>query len=231
MAAMPSSAERRNMLWLALIGEQAGMHMRVQGLDPTVEHLGKAGDLLDRSDRNTGARNGFRGRAGRNDVDAGVVQAAGELGETGLVVDADQCTADRPAPIVLGHPMVAFRPVQVTPRVATAAKTSTSSCLSTTLIRSCRVAVVVVVEDGHRLLRQDRPGVRACVDEVHGASSHLDTVCQRIRHRVRTRERGQQRRMRVENAADELGKKLRTKDFHEPGGHDQIGLIRRGGFR
>src|ERR1700738_276701 len=128
------------MLWFALIGEQASMHMRVQGLDPTVKHLGKTGDLLDGSDRNTYARNGFSCRACRHDVHSGVVQTAGEFGETSLVVDTDQCTADRPAPIVRGHPIVAFRPVQVTPRVATAAKTSTSSCLSTTLMRSCRVA-------------------------------------------------------------------------------------------
>ena len=39
--------QRRNMFGFALIGEQAGMHVRVQGLDPAVEHLGEAGDLLD----------------------------------------------------------------------------------------------------------------------------------------------------------------------------------------
>ena len=41
--------QRRNMFGFALIGEQAGMHVRVQGLDPAVEHLGEAGDLLDRA--------------------------------------------------------------------------------------------------------------------------------------------------------------------------------------
>ena len=138
------------MFGFALIGEQAGMHVRVQGLDPAVEHLGEAGDLLDWRDRNTDACNGFGCRTGGHDVHPGVVQAAGQLGEPGLVVDADQCAPDRPAAglhkIVMlltsaeSHPMVAFPPVQVTPRVASASKTSTSSRRSTTLIRSCRVA-------------------------------------------------------------------------------------------
>ena len=35
-----------------------------------------------------------RGRAGRDDLDAGLVQAAGELVEAGLVVDADERAAD-----------------------------------------------------------------------------------------------------------------------------------------
>ncbi len=72
--------------------------------------------------------------------------------------------------------MVAFRPVQVTPRVASAASTSTNSRRSTTLIRSCRVLFVVVVEHRHGLLRQDRPGVGARVDQMHGAAGDLDAV-------------------------------------------------------
>ena len=40
--------QRRNMFGFALIGEQAGVHVRMQRLDPAVEHLGEAGDLLDR---------------------------------------------------------------------------------------------------------------------------------------------------------------------------------------
>src|SRR5205823_11845102 len=106
----------------------------MQRLDPPVEHLGEAGDLLHRDDGNTVASNGFRGRSGRDDIDPGVMQAAGQLGESRLVVDADQCAANRPAPIVRAHPIIAFRPIQVTPRVASASKTSTSSRRSTTLM-------------------------------------------------------------------------------------------------
>ena len=53
--------ERRDVLGFALIGQQAGMHPRVQCLDPAVEHLGEAGELLDRGDRNPYVGNGFRG--------------------------------------------------------------------------------------------------------------------------------------------------------------------------
>src|SRR6185312_4870321 len=136
----PEIGQRRNMFGFALIGEQTGVHVRMQRLHPAVEDLGEAGDLLDWRDGNTGARNGFGGRTRRHDVDACVVQAAGQLGEAGLVVDTDQCAPDRPAAVVRSHPRVAFPPVQVTPRVASASKTSTSSRRSTTLIRSCRVA-------------------------------------------------------------------------------------------
>ena len=66
--------------------------------------------------------------------------------------------------------MVAFRPVQVTPRVATAASTSTSSRRSTTLMRSCKVCFVVVVEHRDDFLRQDRPGVHSGVDQMHACN-------------------------------------------------------------
>src|SRR5271170_4108825 len=103
----------------------------MQRLDPAVEYLGKTGDLFHRCHRNSLVGNGFRGRSGRDDIDTGGVQAAGELDEPGLVVHADQCAADRPSPrvlpVVATHPIVAFRPIQVTPPVATAAITSTNN--------------------------------------------------------------------------------------------------------
>ena len=45
--------ERRDVLGLALIGQQPGVHVGVQRLDAAVEHLGEAGDVLDRRHRNT----------------------------------------------------------------------------------------------------------------------------------------------------------------------------------
>ncbi len=73
---MPSSASAATCSGLRVVGEQTGVHLRVQRLDPAVEHLGEAGDLLDGRHRNTGARNGFRGRTGGDDVHARLVQAA-----------------------------------------------------------------------------------------------------------------------------------------------------------
>ena len=132
--------ERGGVFGFAKVGEQPGVHARVQGLDAAVEHLGKTGQLLHRRHRNTGARNGFGGGTGGDDRDARVVQTLGEFGQPGLVVDADQRPSNRLAPVAVRHPMTAFRPVQVTPLVASAARTSTKSLRSTTLIRSCRVA-------------------------------------------------------------------------------------------
>ena len=57
----PEFFERRGVLGLAQIGEQPGVHARVQGLDPAVEHLGKTGDLLHRGHRNSFVGDGFRG--------------------------------------------------------------------------------------------------------------------------------------------------------------------------
>ena len=99
------------------------------------------------------------------------------------------------------HPMTALRPVHVTPRVAIAARTSTNSRRSTTLIRSCSEASSSSVEDGHRLLRQDRPGVHPRVDEVHRAARDPHAVGQRVGHRVRAGECGQQRGMGVDDPA------------------------------
>ena len=53
--------EGRGVLGFAKIGQQAGMHARVQGLDPAVEHLGEAGQLLHGCHRNPLVGNGFRG--------------------------------------------------------------------------------------------------------------------------------------------------------------------------
>ena len=126
--------------------------------------------------------------------------------------------------------MVAFRPVQVTPRVAIAASTSTNSSSFDDLDPFVQSVFVVVVEHRDGLLRQDRPGVSPGVDQVHRAAGDPDPVGQRVGHRVRTGEGRQQRRMGVDDPAGEPRKKLRPKDFHEPGGHHQIGLVRGGGL-
>ena len=83
---MPSSSSCAPVLRLAQVGEQAGVHGRVQRLDPAVQALGEAGEVLDPGDRQ--ARRGDRGRgaAGGHDLDARAVQATGQLGQPGLVV-------------------------------------------------------------------------------------------------------------------------------------------------
>ena len=51
-----------------LVGEDAGVHARVQGLDPAVQALREAGQLLDRRDRDTGRGDLLRGRAGGDEL-------------------------------------------------------------------------------------------------------------------------------------------------------------------
>ena len=77
------------------VGEDARVHARVQRLDPAVEALGEAGELLDLGDRDAQPLDQGRGAAGGDERDAGLVQAADELLEPGLVVDRDQRAADR----------------------------------------------------------------------------------------------------------------------------------------
>ena len=60
---------------------------------------------------------------------------------------------------------------------------------------------VVVVAHVDRLLQHDRPRVDALVDQEHGHPRDLHPVLERVAHAVHARERGQQRRVRVEQAA------------------------------
>ena len=72
------------------VGEDAGVHLRVQGLHPAVEALGEAGQLLDLGDREAEPLDQRRGAAGGHQRHARLVQAADQLLEPGLVVDGDQ---------------------------------------------------------------------------------------------------------------------------------------------
>ncbi len=76
------------------VREDAAVDARVQGLDPAVEHFRRAGDFLDFLDRDAGRCDLFRGGAGRDDPDAGRVQALREFLQAGLVVDRNQCPSD-----------------------------------------------------------------------------------------------------------------------------------------
>ena len=80
----------------AAVGEDAGVHLRVQRLDPAVEALGEAGEVLDLGDREAERR---RSAAAEPPVETSATpascSAAGEVLEAGLVVDGDQGPADR----------------------------------------------------------------------------------------------------------------------------------------
>ena len=76
------------------VGEDAGVDARVQGLDPSVEALGEAGQVLDLGHGQPQAGDGGGGPTGRDELDAGLGQATDEVLEAGLVVDGDEGTAD-----------------------------------------------------------------------------------------------------------------------------------------
>ena len=56
------------------VGQQSGVHVRVQGLDPPVQALREPGHLLDRGHRQAGVGEGPGGRPGGDDLDPGVDQ-------------------------------------------------------------------------------------------------------------------------------------------------------------
>src|SRR5690625_900647 len=81
---------------LALIGQDSGMDVRVEGLYPPLETLGEARNLFHRRDRRPRGFDARGGRTGRNQLHTGIMQGAGELIEPGLVVNANEGATDGP---------------------------------------------------------------------------------------------------------------------------------------
>src|SRR5690606_30241790 len=67
---------------------------RMQRLDAPVEHLGKACHLRDVGDGQAGVAEAARGAACGEERDALRVQAAGEVDQSGLVENGEECAAD-----------------------------------------------------------------------------------------------------------------------------------------
>lgn len=92
------------------VGEDPGVHARVQGLDPAVQALGEAGELLDLGDRHSGRGDLRGGRAGGNQLHTRLVQPTGELLQTRLVINTDQRSPDGPLRSLNSHGKTTFRP-------------------------------------------------------------------------------------------------------------------------
>lgn len=92
------------------VGEDAGVHLGVQRLDPAVQALGEACQLLDlgHGDARGGDLRG--GGPGGDQLHPGLVQAAREILEAGLVVDADERPSNGPLVALGGHWITTFRP-------------------------------------------------------------------------------------------------------------------------
>ena len=82
-----------DVLLLAAVSQNTGVDARVQGLHAAFEALGEAGNFGDLGDGYACCRDGCCGRTGGDQRDASLVQAAGELLQTGLVVDGNEGAA------------------------------------------------------------------------------------------------------------------------------------------
>ena len=109
-----------HMLGLAGVGQQPGVHLRVQRLHPAVEALGKSGEVFDLQHGDPGLGQHRSRRSGRDDLHAGSSEPAAEFDDARLVVDADERAPDG-SPAVGGrsfgaHGMVTFLPTRSSPR-------------------------------------------------------------------------------------------------------------------
>ena len=196
----------------------------VQRLHPAVEALGEAGQVLDLGHRQAEALD-QRGRAaGRDQRDAGVVQAADELLEPGLVVDRDERSPDRRS-AVSSCPKRTFLSVIVKPSRTIRPTESTSICRSATLIRSCSDSTVSSSSTGTTVCATIGPVSTPAVDDEERGAGDLHAVGERVGRAVHARERRQQRGVGVDVAAGVALEEGLAGQLHEAGGDDQVGLV------
>jgi hypothetical protein len=125
----------------AQVGQDPGMHLRVQRLDPPVEALREPGQVLDLGDRDAELLDEPGRASRRHQRHARAVQPANQLLQPGLVVDGHQGPLDRDLAVAGGAvgahaPNRTFLSVMVKPSRASRPTLSTSICRSATLIRS-----------------------------------------------------------------------------------------------
>ena len=82
---------------MVLVGatrQDAAVNFRMQRLHPSIEHLGRAGEILDCSDFHPGRFQSRRGASGRDYFDAVPREHSGKIRKTSLVGDANQRASD-----------------------------------------------------------------------------------------------------------------------------------------
>ena len=197
---MPSSSSCATCSGLRRSARMPGVHGGVQRLHPAVEALGEAGDLLDRRDRDAGRRRS--GAAVAPVLTSSTPAAArprGQLLDPGLVVDAQQCAADRGA--VGCHRELSPRRSGGGPAAATV---STRSSRSTILIRSCRRRLVVAgAAPATSRWASTGPVSTPASTTCTVAPVTVDAGGQGVAHGVRAGEGRQQRRVGVDQPAAE----------------------------
>ena len=82
------------MIVLAGVGEDAGVHLGMERLDPSLKAFGESGEGGHLDDRDAGVGDGLGGGAGGDDLHSRRVQGGGEFGQSALVVDTHERPAD-----------------------------------------------------------------------------------------------------------------------------------------
>ena len=160
------------------------MDARVERLDPAAEHLGHLGQRLDARDLEARVLERRRGAAARDELDAELREPAREVLEPVLAVDGEQ----------RAHQAISSR------------TTSGSRRCSTACTRARSESDVSPGQDRHRLGADHGARVDALVDVVDGRGGLRHARGQDVLDRVRAREGGQRRRVRVDDPARRSGR-------------------------
>ena len=144
-------------------GEDPGVDPRMQRLDASVEHLRKAGHILDVRHRRARLLEHGGGATARDELEAELGESARERHDPGLVVDGDQ-------------------------RAHSSRHHFGSSRCSASCTRSRSVSTVSPASTGTRLARDHGAGVDALVDEVHGRRGLTHAGREHVLERMRARE-------------------------------------------
>ena len=163
------------------------MDDRVEGLDPAAQHLRCPGEVGHLGEGDAGVGQRRRGAAAGHQLPPELRQPAGELLQTGLVVDGQQClhsvtSRGDPRPITGGG----RQPVD---------EGADGGGVERALHRlDALVQAVHRVVGQHRdlLLGQDGAGVHLQGGHVHGGAGHRHPGGQRLLHRVPSGEGGQE---------------------------------------
>ena len=222
---MPASTSWRRWSGEAPVGEQTAVDARVQRLDPAVEHLREPGHGRDVGDRQAPLAQGPRRAAGRHELEPEPDEARRE--RRGGRSCPTRTAARGAEPARLRRPRSGSRRTR---------RPSTRERPGHELRHDPRQqlvlggpdafmqgGLVIARQDRHRHLGHDRPAVERVVDEVDRAAGDRDPVRERVTDGVGAGEGGQERGMRVEDAAGERGEDLRSDQPHVAGEHDRIG--------
>ena len=85
---------RAHVVGVVARGEQAGIELGVQRLDPAVHDLREAGEVVDGAHRDAGALECLRGAAGRDHLDTELREPGREVDDAALVGNRQQCAPD-----------------------------------------------------------------------------------------------------------------------------------------